>query len=58
MGLILIFVVGFIVLMVAILSIFGVVSDRASGPTNELKKEMNDLEKRINELENDKKNNA
>lgn len=58
MGLGLIFVVGFIVFIVAILSIFRVVSDRATGATNDLKKQVNDLEKRINELENDKKNNT
>jgi cell division protein FtsL len=54
MEIILMFVVGFIVFMIAILSVIKMTTHRVTAPTNELKEKVANLENRMDELEKDK----
>jgi len=54
MGIILLFVAGFIVFMILILSFIKMAENRVTAPTNELKEEIATLKNRVNELENNK----
>lgn len=56
MELILIFVAGFIVFIIAIFSMIKMVINRVTAPTDDLKNEMTILKKRIDELENEDNN--
>ncbi|HLR80487.1 MAG TPA: hypothetical protein VK119_07880 [Bacillota bacterium] len=56
MEVVLIFVAGFIVLIIAIISVVKMGANRIIGPTNDLEKKVLTLEKRINELESKKNN--
>ncbi len=58
MELILMLVAGFIVLIIAVISVFGMVTKRVSVPTEDLQEEITNLKKRVNELEDEKKNNT
>lgn len=55
MGLLLIFIAGFIVMIVAIFAIVGFVSDRVSRQTH-FKQQIHSLEQRIEQLEMEKYN--
>ena len=54
MEIILLFVVGFIVLIIAIFSVVKMTANRVTASTNDLKEEVTHLRKRIDELENEK----
>lgn len=58
MEVILLFVAGFIVFIIAIFSVIRMATNRVTAPTEDLKKEVTNLKNRIDELENDKKNNT
>lgn len=51
MEVILLFVAGFIVFFIAILSVVKMITNRVSAPINNLENEMVRLEKRVSELE-------
>lgn len=55
MEVILLFVVGFIVFIIAIFSVVKMIASRVTAPTNDLKEEVAHLKNRIDELENEKK---
>ncbi|MBP1971014.1 hypothetical protein J2Z83_003151 [Virgibacillus natechei] len=52
------FVVGFIVFIIAIVSVIKIAANRVAAPTNDLKEGIVRLEKRGDEFENEKKNNT
>jgi len=58
MGMIIIFVAGFIVFIITIISIIKMATNRVTAPTENLKVEITTLKNRINELENSKKSNT
>lgn len=57
MEIIFILIAGFVVLILAMVSIIKMATTRVTAPTNQLKEEVLYLEKRIDELENEKTNN-
>ena len=56
MEVILIFVAGFIVFIIAIFSVVKMATNKVTAPTEDLKEEITILKNRIDELEDDKKN--
>lgn len=58
MGVILLFVVGFIVFIIFILSVIKIVTSKVAVPTNDLNEKIARLEKRIDEVENQTENNT
>jgi len=53
-GIIFLFVAGFIVFIMAIFSLIKMAGNRVTAPTNELKEEIATLKNRVNELEDNK----
>ncbi|AIF45310.1 MULTISPECIES: hypothetical protein [Virgibacillus] len=58
MEVIIIFIAGFIVFIIAIFSVIRMATTRVTAPTEDLKEEVTNLKDRIDELENNKKNNT
>lgn len=56
MEIILMFVAGFIVFIIAIFSVIKMATNRVTAPTDDLKEEITNLKKRIGELENENNN--
>lgn len=56
MEVILLFVIGFIVILIALFSLVKIATNKVIAPTNDLQEEIVHLKKRIDELENEKNN--
>lgn len=56
MEIMLIFIAGFIVFLIAIVSVFKMITNRVTAPTDDLKREVTNLKNRIDQLENEQKN--
>lgn len=53
MEVILLFVVGFIIFLIAIFSVIKMIANRVTAPTKELQDKVSHLSKRVKELENE-----